>query len=177
MGLAKRSSRKMVVAPASAPNNDTFYPSDWALGAGLPLRDHFDVISVGSAGRGIRTKVGFLRGSAVARFTGQLMGGILQHTLQVSVTSHVYDPYFIGLLTHSCAPNCLLDMAGLELLALMDIAPDSILTIDYALTEDVLYRQFPCGCGAASCRGWITGRRDPVNREGQDYLSHRKASS
>jgi hypothetical protein len=34
------------------------------------------------------------------------------------------------------------------------------LTMDYAQTEDVLYRQFPCSCGAENCRGWITGRKE-----------------
>jgi hypothetical protein len=32
--------------------------------------------------------------------------------------------------------------------------------MDYAETEDVLFKQFPCSCAAPNCRGWITGRRE-----------------
>ncbi|MCW8916777.1 MAG: SET domain-containing protein-lysine N-methyltransferase [Magnetovibrio sp.] len=161
---------KIQVVPPVDQINETFYPAEWAHKYGMALRKDFDVFSTGTIGLGIRAKVPFSRGSAVASFTGQLIGDVLQHTLQVTPTSHLHDPYFIGLLTHSCAPNCLLDMQNLDVLALTDIAAGDTLTIDYALTEDVLFRQFPCSCGSAHCRNWITGRRDPVNEEGLAYL-------
>ena len=47
----------------------------------------------------------------------------------------------------------------------------SLLTIDYAETEDVLYRQFACHCGASVCRHWITGRHEAPNAEGRAYLA------
>ncbi|WP_339138175.1 MAG: hypothetical protein WGN25_08090 [Candidatus Electrothrix sp. GW3-4] len=32
--------------------------------------------------------------------------------------------------------------------------------MDYAETEDVLFKQFPCSCGSPACRLWITGRKE-----------------
>jgi hypothetical protein len=151
--------------------SNTFYPRDWVQTEGMPTLDNFEIFAIEPIGRGIQAKVPFKRGETVAKFTGQLMNKILQHTLQVSATSHVHDPYFIGLLTHSCAPNCLLDMQQLEILALTDISAGAILSVDYALTEDVLYQQFPCTCGSAHCRRWVTGRREEVNAEGYAYLA------
>lgn len=168
MGLVKRSHISV-----AAPNDDILYPAEMAHGDNLPRHSQFEIFSGGSMGRGIRAKVDFPRGTLVARFTGQLMSGVLQHTLQVSPTSHVHDPYFIGLLSHSCAPNSFLDMTQLEMLALTDIRAGNILTVDYALTEDVLHRQFPCDCGAGNCRHWITGRREPPNAEGLSHLAWR----
>jgi hypothetical protein len=37
--------------------------------------------------------------------------------------------------------------------------------MDYAETEDTLFKQFPCSCGSSNCRGWITGRKEMVNGE------------
>ena len=156
---------------------DSLYPSSIQHADHYPTLSEFEVFSDSKIGKGIRAKVDFTRGTTMARFTGQLTREILQHTLQVTPTSHVHDPYFIGLLSHSCAPNCLLDMTHLELLALTDIQAGTRLTVDYALTEDSLFRQFPCDCGSASCRGWITGRREMVNAKGRDQLLRRASKS
>jgi hypothetical protein len=53
-----------------------------------------------------------------------------------------------------------LDILRFELWALKDIEVGEALSMDYASTEDVLFKQFPCLCGAGNCRGWITGRRE-----------------
>jgi len=172
MELMSRPHPNISIAQEIEYDQDNLYPHEWIHGPDLPLRSQFEVFSIGTVGRGIRSKAGFSRGSVIARFTGQLMSSVLQHTLQVSPTSHVYDPYFIGLLTHSCAPNCILEMSQLELIALSDIAEGDTLTIDYALTEDALFRQFPCGCGSSNCRHWVTGRRETINEEGKAYLSN-----
>ena len=49
-------------------------------------------------------------------------------------------------------------MQKLTVTALQDIEANSYLYMDYAETEDYLFKQFPCSCGAENCRGWITGR-------------------
>jgi SET domain-containing protein len=148
------------------------YPSELCVDDTLPTTDRFTVCSVnGKVGMGVRSKLRFIRGTLVAKFTGHLSNTILQHTLQASPHTHLHDPYFVGLLTHSCAPNCALDMQRLEILALTDVEADQLLTIDYAATEDVLHRQFACGCGSPACRKWITGRREPVNEAGHAYLA------
>jgi len=51
------------------------------------------------------------------------------------------------------------------------IAAGAWLTLDYASTEDVLFRQFACQCGELNCRGWITGSQEPLNAEGQAFMA------
>lgn len=138
----------------------------------LPTSEQFAAAAVnGRIGKGLKARVPFGRGSLLAHFVGVLSNRILQHTLQVTPNIHLHDPYFVGLLSHACAPNCVLDMARLEVWALTDIAVGDLLTIDYAMTEDTLFRQFPCICGAPGCRKWITGRREALNDDGKAYLA------
>ena len=57
---------------------------------------------------------------------------------------------------HSCAPN-----AGLSgqicLVAMRDIAAGEEITYDYAMSDGSAYDEFPCSCGASTCRGRVTG--------------------
>jgi hypothetical protein len=54
-------------------------------------------------------------------------------------------------------------MKKLIVIALKDIKASTYLYMDYAQTEDVLYKQFACSCGSDNCRGWITGRMEVVS--------------
>jgi hypothetical protein len=99
-------------------------------------------------------------GDVLDRFTGLIGADVSQHSLQVEPGRHISETRFIGFLSHGCDPNCRLDMARFELVALRGIASGDILTIDYAQTEDVLHAQFACGCGADACRRWIVGRNE-----------------
>jgi len=80
--------------------------------------------------------------------------------LQIAPDRHLYDPYFSGYFLHSCAPNISLDMKKMTVTALCDIPANSYLYMDYAETEDHLFKQFPCSCNAELCRGWIGGKKD-----------------
>jgi len=122
-------------------------------------------------GLGVRTLTARRKDEVIHHFTGVLTPELLQHSLQVSPGLHISQTEIIGFLSHSCAPDCRLDMGRSELVALRDIRPGDLLTIDYAETEDVLYRQFACHCGAAACRNWITGRHEAPNAEGRAYLA------
>jgi hypothetical protein len=82
---------------------------------------------------------------------------ILQHTLQISQGKHLLDPYFTGYLLHSCSPNISVDMESMAVTATQNILTNTFLYMDYAQTEETLYRQFHCSCGSQACRGWITG--------------------
>mgnify|MGYP002084337363 FL=1 len=62
-------------------------------------------------------------------------------------------------------------MARFELVALRAIAAGELLSIDYAATEDRLYAQFACACGAPDCRRWITGRDEAISAAGARYLA------
>ncbi|MCT2401534.1 SET domain-containing protein-lysine N-methyltransferase [Novosphingobium mangrovi (ex Huang et al. 2023)] len=108
----------------------------------------------------------FAKGEVVDRFSGEIGPELRQHSLQVRPGLHISDTRFVGFLSHGCDPNCRLDMERLELVALRGIAAGDLLTIDYAETEDVLFRQFACQCGARTCRGWITGRLEDANEDG-----------
>jgi len=57
---------------------------------------------------------------------------------------------------HSCDPNC--GMSGqIALVALRPLEPGEEICFDYAMSDGTPYDQFPCGCGAATCRGRVSG--------------------
>ena len=125
----------------------------------------------GPHGMGVRTLVPRRAGEVIHHFTGEIGPELKQHTLQVAPGRHISQTTVIGYLSHSCDPDCRLDMDAFALVALRDIATGDLLTIDYAATEDVLYRQFACHCGAANCRHWITGRLEGPDEDGAIYLA------
>ncbi len=114
---------------------------------------HHDTI-----GLGVRSVIAFAKGDVLDRFDGRIDTHISQHSLQISPGRHIAETRFVGFLSHGCAPNCALDMDKRRLIALKDIAAGEWLRIDYSATEDTLFRDFDCACGAANCRGQITGR-------------------
>jgi uncharacterized protein len=147
------------------------YPYDLDSKAGYPSRSAFSIKQQDDGmGFGVYTKKDIKRGSMVARFSGTLVDHVVQHSLQVNPTTHIYDPHFAGLLLHSCSPNVALDMQDFTIWALKDIETGEALTMDYASTEDRLFKQFECLCSSDNCRHWVTGRKEPVNGQGQKYL-------
>lgn len=104
--------------------------------------------------------------------SGLLVSRRRLHTLQILPDVHMYDPRFAGLLLHSCNPNVFLDMSELWLWSLARIDEGDCLTMDYASTEQKLYRQFACRCGSYNCHGWITGYDEPPNEQGMTFLRH-----
>jgi SET domain-containing protein len=112
------------------------------------------------SGRGVISYRSCKQGEIIARMAGYIVHEIRQHTLQITPETHLYDPYFSGFFLHSCSPNISLNMKDLTVTALQAIPANSFLFMDYAETEDVLFRQFPCSCGSPNCRGWITGRKE-----------------
>ena len=117
------------------------------------------------------------RGNLMARVSGHIVAFRRLHTLQLSTGSHLFDPYFTGLLLHSCDPNVRLDMGSFEVWALRNIQAGELLTMDYATTEDILMRQFECHCGAPNCRHWITGAKELPNAQGRQVLEQRNPSA
>jgi hypothetical protein len=136
------------------------YPYPLPSGVGYPDSDDFEVLTHGEKGCGVYARRAFRRGQIISRISGVVVPVVMQHTLQITPTSHLYDPHFSGLLLHSCDPNTHLDMQHFELWAAKDIAAGEAITMDYATTEDVLFKQFTCLCKAPNCRGRITGRRE-----------------
>lgn len=56
---------------------------------------------------------------------------------------------------HSCDPNT--SYEGLNVVALRNIKQGEELTLNYASFLDEHMEPFNCRCGAANCRGWVTG--------------------
>jgi hypothetical protein len=139
----------------------SLYPPEFEVGQGYPTAA--DVVvnrSDDEKGLGVYAARRFPRGHRICRISGVITHEIKQHTLQITPSSHLHDPWFTGYLLHSCDPNVFLDILRFELWALKDIEIGEALSMDYASTEDVLFKQFPCLCGAGNCRKWITGRRE-----------------
>jgi hypothetical protein len=135
------------------------YPPELGDDPLFPRSEDFSVVFKDQkAGKGVITYRSFKQGEIIARIAKQIVPDIRQHTLQLSKTLHNFDPYFSGYFLHSCSPNVSVDMKKMTVTALRDIDADTYLYMDYAETEDYLFKQFPCSCGAANCRGWITGR-------------------
>lgn len=59
-------------------------------------------------------------------------------------------------LNHSCDPNAGFD-GQIVVVAIRDIAPEEEVCIDYAMCDSSPYDEFDCACGAATCRGRVTG--------------------
>lgn len=137
------------------------YPLTFGANPLFPQASDFAVVAKDhKSGHGVITHRSFEPGDLLAMVTGEVVRDIRQHTLQISKNRHMFDPFFTGYLLHSCDPNVSLNMRARTLTALKPIAAGSFLYMDYAETEDTLFRQFPCSCGSEKCRGWITGRKE-----------------
>lgn len=137
------------------------YPANYGDDPLFPKASDFGVVDKDEAsGKGVICYRAFQRGEIIARMNGETINVIRQHTLQIAQDKHLFDPHFSGYFLHACEPNISLDMDKLTVTALQDISANSYLYMDYAETEDYLFKQFPCSCGAPSCRGWIAGKKD-----------------
>lgn len=156
--------------------SDCLYPFETLqTKQGYPSCRQFQVVrTLSGHGSGIKAKVTFDKRVSIAKVSGHVVGERRPHTRQMSAHIYLYDPWFSGLLAHSCDPNVFLDLTELELWTTQTILPGTLLTMDYASTESVLQRQFACQCGADNCRGWITGHREPLNEEGQRFMEQRR---
>ncbi len=149
------------------------YPEHFDHNPFYPKQADFSVVTKdGHSGMGVITYRDFDEGELVAHMAGEIIHDIRQHSLQIDETRHLYDTHFSGYFLHSCDPNITLDMKNLTVHALRPIKAGEFLYMDYAETEAVLYKQFPCSCGAPNCRGWITGHSEPVNEADADYQSY-----
>ncbi|MBI6605182.1 MULTISPECIES: SET domain-containing protein [Pseudomonas] len=164
--------KTQAMAKAKNARSDCLYPFKPALGNDYPSTRDFDVVpSADGLTMRITARVPFESRVCIAKISGYALSERRLHTLQLSSRIHLYDGWFSGLFPHSCTPNVFLDLHYLEVWTLRDIPVGAPLTRDYASTEDVLFRQFACQCGELNCRGWITGRDEPLNAEGQAFMA------
>ena len=153
--------------------SECLYPFKMLLAEqGYPSSEHFQMIpGTADMAAGGQARKDFDTRVRIAKVSGYAVSERRAHTLQLSTRIHLYDCWFCGLLRHSCNPNVFLDTTYLELWSVQPIAAGTALTLDYASTEDELFRQFACQCGELNCRGWITGSKEPLNAEGQTFMT------
>jgi hypothetical protein len=153
--------------------SDCLYPFKTLLVEhGYPSSEHFQVMhATAGTPAGVKTRKNLDGRVRIAKVSGYAVSERRPHTVQLSARIHLYDSWFCGLLRHSCNPNVFFDTTYLELWTVQPIAAGTRLTLDYASTEDALFRQFACQCGELNCRGWITGGQEPLNAEGQAFMT------
>jgi uncharacterized protein len=84
-----------------------------------------------------------------------------QQVRSVQIDENLYlagapEPEPADFINHSCDPNCGLS-GNVVLVALRDIAIGEELVYYYATTDGSSYDEFECECGAAICRGKVSG--------------------
>jgi len=140
-------------------NSSRLYPAKIPFRVGEANKERFKTIINSKFGKCIISLVDFEIGQLVAILHTEMIFKVAKlHTVQIENGVHIYDPWFAGLITHSCEPNLILDTKVLCFFAIRKIVSGDILTQDYELTEDNLYKKFNCKCGSSHCRGEIKGK-------------------
>ena len=77
-----------------------------------------------------------------------------RHTVQHPSGGHIFHPT-LSKTSHSCEPNCRIDLPDRAMVAIRTIAPGDSITYDYETTERWFSHPFWCLCGSRRCRGRI----------------------
>jgi uncharacterized protein len=82
------------------------------------------------------------------------------HTIQVDEGMYLaplsLDEEPSDFVNHSCSPNAGI-RGQISLVAMRAITPGEEITFDYAMADSTPYDEFPCACGAPTCRGRVSG--------------------
>ena len=118
-------------------------------------------------GNGIFAKAPLKKGELLAAFGGVVYEWdtfVTLPELERSLCIQVEDRHFLvpekigegDYVNHSCNPNAGLS-GQIALVAMRDIHPGEEVCFDYTMSDTMPYDEFPCGCGAHTCRGRVTG--------------------
>ena len=121
----------------------------------------------GGTGNGIFAIEPLKQGELLAVFGGNVYPleafmALTEHerSLSIQVEENLFlVPEHIGqgdYVNHSCDPNAGLS-GQIALVALRAIRPGEEVCFDYAMSDTLPYDEFECACGAANCRGRVTG--------------------
>jgi hypothetical protein len=80
-----------------------------------------------------------------------------RYTVQAGIDVHLDELGPFTYLNHSCAPNVILDMVALVIIARADIAAGEELSFFYPSTEWRMAEPFACHCGSPDCIGTVSG--------------------
>jgi len=98
-----------------------------------------------------------------------------KRSLSIQVEEHLFlVPDRIGegdYVNHSCNPNAGLS-GQIALVAMRDIQPGEEVCFDYAMSDTMPYDEFDCECGAANCRGRVTGNDWRISELQKRYTGH-----
>ena len=67
---------------------------------------------------------------------------------------HIFHPV-LAKASHSCEPNCRIELEDRAMIAIRAIEPGEAITYDYETTETWFSHPFWCLCGSRRCRGRI----------------------
>ncbi|MCE3015537.1 MAG: SET domain-containing protein-lysine N-methyltransferase [Pirellula sp.] len=149
------------------------YPESYGHNPHFPKASDFRVIkNDATLGFGVITYRAFKPGELIAALAGEVITQVTQHSLQIETGLHLLDLYFCGYFLHSCDPNVHLDLNNRTVHAIRCIRPGDYLLMDYAQTEEVLFKQFRCQCDSSNCRGWITGYKERPDEQSIDYQKY-----
>ncbi|MEQ1717260.1 MAG: SET domain-containing protein-lysine N-methyltransferase [Hyphomicrobium sp.] len=108
------------------------------------------------------------KGELIVVWSGKLVDGdelislpatVRRYSLQVEENHYLVSltdrepPDYVN---HSCDPNAGLS-GQIALVAMRDIQAGEEISYDYAMSDGSSYDEFDCGCGAADCRGRVSG--------------------
>lgn len=82
-----------------------------------------------------------------------------RHSIQVEENLYMVPnemPEVGDFVNHSCSPNAGLS-GQMAVVSLRVIAKGEEICYDYAMSDGSAYDEFSCSCGAATCRGQVTG--------------------
>jgi hypothetical protein len=127
-----------------------------------------DTRGAGSRGIGAYAVAPIAAGETVAAFGGAVVTrstldthepGRRSRAIQIDEDLYLMsaeEPDSGDLVNHCCEPTCGL-LGNALLVAMRDILPGEEITYDYATSDGSDYDEFECHCGAARCRGTVTG--------------------
>ena len=95
------------------------------------------------------------------------------HASQIGIDKFAFHDGLIVKVNHSCAPNCGIkenETGAHNFVAMKNVAIGEEITFDYAM-RNYTVEHFPkkCMCGAAACRGEITGWKSLSAQEKKRY--------
>lgn len=155
----------------------------------------------GVHGKGVYAVVDLAEGETLIEYRGEVIGWDEalrrhphdptdpNHTFYFHLDEdHVIDAKFGGnssrWINHSCAPNCAseVDAGRVFIRALRNIAAGEELFYDYGLVIDEphtpeLLQQYPCWCGAKTCRGTLLAPQKKAPRKKTPARANRKKAA